>query len=159
MEISIEWSLKSTLMPLIFTTGKVKDICFLIDTGSTNNIIFSYMYEGLKEELGDDFNKVFTKDLDKNEFIMGIEGNKKESRIVEATFNFDGVDYSSTFCVLETPDAINKVFEEHKGLQIHGILGTLFLIENDLVIDYKNYKIWDYDTMFAHKQADGQSGK
>lgn len=79
MEISIEWSLKSTLMPLIFTTGKVKDICFLIDTGSTNNIIFSYMYEGLKEELGDYFNKVFTKDLDKNEFIMGIEGNKRKA--------------------------------------------------------------------------------
>ena len=32
-------------LQLVTTSGKLKNFCFLIDTGATHNILFSYVYE------------------------------------------------------------------------------------------------------------------
>ena len=71
---------------------------------------------------------------------MGIEGHYKETPVIEATFNFEGVDYTSTFAVLDATDAIAQVQEE-TGVQIHGVLGIEFLIENKWIIDFEKLTI------------------
>lgn len=67
MEIPILWSLQKAYMPLVVTHGKVEALCFLIDTGATHNVLFSHVYEGLKEELGDEFTEVFKKTIEEKQ--------------------------------------------------------------------------------------------
>ena len=126
MEFPLLFGLQKTGLPLIITSGKLKNLCFLIDTGSTHNILFSYVYEHFSDEF---------KILNNTQNIMGIEGEYKETPIVEGTFNFEGKDYTSTFSVFNATNAVVQV-EEETGVQIHGILGIQFLIENKWVINF-----------------------
>ena len=126
MEFPLTLGLQKTGLPLIITSGKLKNLCFLIDTGSTHNILFSYVYEHFSDEF---------KILNNTQNIMGIEGEYKETPIVEGTFNFEGKDYTSTFSVFNATNAVVQV-EEETGVQIHGILGIQFLIENKWVVNF-----------------------
>ena len=120
MEFPLAFGLQKTGLPLIVTSGKLKNLCFLIDTGSNYNTLFDFVYEHFKDEF---------KLLDITRRIMGIEGHCKETPVIEATFNFDGTDYTSTFSGFNGSDAITQVQEE-TGMQIHGILSTDFLVRN-----------------------------
>ena len=71
---------------------------------------------------------------------MGIEGHYKETPIIEATFNFEGMDYTSTFSILEANEAISQVQDE-TGVQIHGVLGIKFLLENKWIVDFEKLEI------------------
>lgn len=71
---------------------------------------------------------------------MGIEGEYKETPIIEATFNFEGNDYTSIFSVLDAFEAVTQVQEE-TGVQIHGILSTDFLIKNKWILDFETYNV------------------
>ena len=126
MEFPLLFGLQKTGLPLIITSGKLKNLCFLIDTGSTHNILFSYVYEHFSDEF---------KILNNTQNIMGIEGEYKETPIIEGTFNFEGKDYTSTFSVFNATNAVVQV-EEETGVQIHGILGIQFLMDNKWVINF-----------------------
>ncbi len=131
MEFPLTFGLQKTGLPLIVTSGKLKNLCFLIDTGATNNILFTYVYEHFKDEF---------RVLEDKQKIMGIEGEYKEAPVIEATFNFEGIDYTSTFSVFNGSDAIRQVQEE-TGVQIHGILSTDFLVKNKWIIDFDKFII------------------
>lgn len=131
MEFPLTLGLQKTGLPLIVTSGKLKNLCFLIDTGATNNILFAYVYEHFKDEF---------RVLEKKQNIMGIEGEYKETTVIEAIFNFEGTDYISTFSVFDATDAIMQVQEE-TGVQIHGILSTDFLVKNKWILDFETYNV------------------
>jgi hypothetical protein len=133
MEFPLTFGLQKTGLPLIVTSGKLKNLCFLIDTGSTHNTLFDFVYEHFKDEF---------KLLDSSYRTMGIEGHYKEVPVIEATFNFEGVDYTSTFAVLDASEAIAQVQEE-TGVQIHGVLGVEFLLENKWIINFEQMKVTD----------------
>lgn len=135
MKFSLNFGLQKAGLPLILTSGKLKNICFLIDTGSTHNIIFDFVYEHFKDE----FKKIVG-----SQPVMGIEGEYKETSTIEATFNFEGVDYTSTFSVLNASDAIKQVQDE-TGVQIHGILGVKFLMDNKWIIDFEQQKVISFE--------------
>ena len=126
MEFPLTFGLQKTGLPLIVTSGKLKNLCFLIDTGATHNVLFTYVYEHFKSEF---------KLLSEKQNIMGIEGHCKETPIIEARFDFEGSEYTSTFSVFDATEAIAQVQEE-TGVQIHGVLGVEFLIENKWIIDF-----------------------
>ena len=71
MDFPLKFGLHKTGLPLIVTSGKLKNLCFLIDTGATNNILFTYVYEHFKDEF---------RVLEEMQKIMGIEGKYKETR-------------------------------------------------------------------------------
>lgn len=131
MEFPLIFGLQKTGLPLIVTSGKLKNLCFLVDTGATHNILFTYVYEYFKDEF---------RVLEEKQNIMGIEGEYKETPVIEATFNFEGTDYTSTFSVLDATEAIAQVQKE-TGIQIHGVLGTQFLLENGWKIDFNKLQI------------------
>lgn len=148
MIYSLAYGLEKIRLPIIVVKIKNKNLCFIIDTGSNCNLIDCRVAECFKD--------IVTHAGDY--YVSGIDGNRQKVNVVILPFNFEGQIFSPKFCkkpLLET----FKDIEKDNGIQIHGILGIPFLVANHWVIDFKNYKIWDYDTMFAHKQADGQSGK
>ena len=126
MKFSLALGLQKTGLPLIVTSGKLKNLCFLIDTGATHNVLFTYVYEHFRSEF---------KLLSEKQNIMGIEGHCKETPIIEATFDFEGNEYTSTFSVFDATEAIARVQQE-TGVQIHGILSTDFLIQNKWIINF-----------------------
>lgn len=131
MIFPLTFSLQKVGLPLILTSGKLKNICFLIDTGSTHNCLFDFVYEHFREEF---------KLLEDSFRTMGIEGHYKECPTIEATFNFEGTNYTSTFSVLDASEAIKQIQDE-TGMQIHGILGIPFLTENKWIIDFDKLEI------------------
>lgn len=128
MNYPLHFGLEKAGLPLIVTTEQPKNLCFLIDTGSTENIIFQFVYTH--------FQDLFPR-IEGNKGIMGIDGKMKESFSVNAQLSFDDLHYSAPFAILEATDAIHQVYSE-TGVQIHGILGIPFLIDNGCIIDFNN---------------------
>ena len=128
MNFSLTFGLQKAGLPLILMSGKTNNLCFLIDTGATHNTLFDFVYEHFKSEF---------KLLEGTYRTMGIEGHYKETPTIEATFNFEGIDYTSIFSVLDATDVVQQIQEE-TGMQIHGILSTNFLLENKWIIDFEN---------------------
>lgn len=79
MKIPIEYSLTKLGLPLIVTSSK-PNLCFLIDTGATHNIVFSYVYEEIPQ---------YFSTLQDTSCLMGIEGTQQITNQVEATISFD----------------------------------------------------------------------
>ncbi len=93
--------------------------------------MFSFVYEH--------FQKSF-KSLDKQGSVMGFEGQQHETPQIEATFDFEGQNYTSIFSVLDVSDGMKHIQEE-SGVQIHGVLGIHFLVDYEWIIDFKELKI------------------
>lgn len=127
MRFPLNFGLEKIGLPLILTSGRKKNVCFLIDTGSIHNTQFSFVYEHFK----DDF-----RIIEENKETMGIESRFQESITVEGTFNFEGTEYTSTFAVVKANDMITQL-QEDTGVQLHGILGIPFLMENNWKIDFE----------------------
>lgn len=130
MEFPLAHGLKTLGLPIILTSGRLNNICFLIDTGSTHNYLFDFVYNHFKDEF---------KMLDERRNMIGIEGHIKENPTIEATFNFEGVDFTSTFSILDASEVVRHLMKED-GIQIHGIIGIEFLLEHKWIIDFKEYK-------------------
>lgn len=117
-----------TGLPLIISSD---NLCFLIDTGSTHNTLFSSVYEHFKDRF---------KVLEERRNIIGIDGVQHEAPTIEAIFNFEGMSYTSFFAILDASEAVVQVQEE-TGVQIHGVLGTQFLVENKWIVDFEKLTI------------------
>ena len=130
MEYLIQHSISKVGLPLIVTADK-PNLCFLIDTGATHNMLFSFVYEHLKSS--------FTATSEKN-MIMGIGGEKKETMQIETQLSFGGQNSSALFSVIDSDKAVAQIQSE-TGVQIHGILGIPFLIDNKWILDFNNHKI------------------
>ena len=126
MEHNLSFSISKVQLPLIIVKVKEKYICFILDTGSTCSLIDSTVVEYFKdivEPVGD-------------YCISGIEGTKHKVDIVALPFNFEGQAYKPKFCVRPLLDAFKSI-EEENGIQVHGLLGTDFLLENQWIVDFR----------------------
>lgn len=130
------YGLEKAGLSLILTTDNPKNLYFLIDTGSTNDVIFDFVYKHFKD--------YFTLTAD-SQSIMGINGSLKPTIIINADLQFDDLRYKASFAVLEANDAITQVQAETgiqiPGIQIHGVLGVPFLLENKCLIDFDKLTI------------------
>lgn len=135
MEYPIHYGLEKAGLPLILTTDNPKNLCFIIDTGSTNDVIFDFVYEHFKD--------YFTQTAESKN-VMGIDGLLKPTIIVNADLQFDDLRYKAPFAVLEANDAIIQVQAE-TGIQLHGVLGVPFLLENKCQIDFDKLIIKRYE--------------
>ena len=141
MEYPIHYGLEKAGLPLILTTDNPKNLCFLIDTGSTNDVIFDFVYEHFKD--------YFTQTAESKN-VMGIDGLLKPTIIVNADLQFDDLRYKAPFAVLEANDAIIQVQAE-TGIQLHGVLGVPFLLENKCQIDFDKLIIKRYELSSPEK--------
>lgn len=131
MKYSIATGIQKLSMPLLDVKIANLKLTFLIDTGATNNVIASFVYEQIKEAF------VLS---DENNRIMGVEGNYMETPIVEAIVNIAENSIRTEFNVVNMDDAVIKLQNE-TGLQLHGLLGIPFLVDNKCILDFRNQEI------------------
>ncbi len=130
MNIPISYSISKVGLPLIVTSSK-PSLCFLIDTGATHNIVFSYIYEELP---------LLFSILGLSHKMIGIEGKENDVPQVKTNLSFEDKETSVTFSVLEATNAVRQIQKE-SGIQIHGILGIPFLTQNKWVLDFNNLSV------------------
>ncbi len=124
--MDLSYGICKTKLPIILVEIEDKYLCFILDTGSTCSLIDSSVVEYFKdivEPVGD-------------YCISGIEGTKHKVDIVALPFNFEGQIYKPKFCVRPLLDAFKSI-EEENGIQVHGLLGTDFLLENQWIVDFR----------------------
>ena len=126
MDYSIIYGLNKTRLPVIPVEVEGKHLCFIIDTGSTCSLIDS--------DVAAYFTDIATPVGDYN--VSGIDGTKQKVDIVILPFNFEGKAYRPKFCVKPLLLDAFKGIEAESGIQIHGLLGTDFLLENKWTIDF-----------------------
>lgn len=130
MEYPIQHTISKVGLPLIVTSDK-PSLCFLVDTGATHNVIFSFVYQHLKHNF---------RAIDSQNSIMGIEGKLNVASSIEASLSFGGAETTATYSVIDNHKAVASIQNE-TGIQIHGILGIPFLIQNKWILDFDNLKI------------------
>ena len=124
--MDLSYGICKTKLPIILVEIEDKYLCFILDTGSTCSLIDSTVVEYFKdivEPLGD-------------YCISGIEGTKHKVDMITLPFNFEGQIYKPKFCVRPLLDAFKSI-EEENGIQVHGLLGTDFLLENQWIVDFR----------------------
>ena len=124
--MDLSYGICKTKLPIILVEIEDKYLCFILDTGSTCSLIDSSVVEYFKdivEPVGD-------------YCISGIEGTKHRVDMITLPFNFEGQVYKPRFCVRPLLDAFKSI-EDESGIQVHGLLGTDFLLENQWIVDFR----------------------
>lgn len=118
-------------MPFIcINEGGFQNAVFLIDTGSTENILFGYVYQQAKELL---------KESEGNYTVTGIDGKPQKVIRVIGNVPFCGKSHEMSFLVRD--DDAGKMLSQEMGFPIVGIIGTLFMAEHNWVLDFGKQEI------------------
>lgn len=127
MHYSLYYGLNSTRLSIILIDVKGEYLCYILDTGSTCSLIDSTVVEYFKDivELVGDYH------------VSGIEGTKHKVDMITLPFIFEGQVYKPKFYVKPLLDAFSGI-EKESGIQVHGLLGTDFLLENQWIISFNN---------------------
>ena len=131
MNHSLSEGLSKLSMPLVKARVGGTNLTFLIDTGSTHNVVASFVYEQIR--------KAFMITGESNK-VMGVDGKYQDVIIVNATLEIEGVELKSNFNVVDMSDAVMQLQDE-TGLQLHGLLGIPFLMDNKCIIDFDKQEI------------------
>lgn len=130
MNIPINLPLNKVGVPLVVSTSS-PNLCFIVDTGATNNILFLYVLDALNKDY---------KPLEKAHSIGGINGIPVNVPQIEMSLFFENNKATSIFSVLDASPAISQIQTE-SVIQIHGILGIPFLTQNEWILDFHNLTI------------------
>ena len=132
MEFPIHFGLQKIDLPLILIEFQGVSLCMLLDTGSNNNYIDRRICNLFKEHI--------EKCEDEN-ISYGIEGNKVKNERIKLTFKFEEELYTTFFDTLQENNGF-KHLEKDEGIQIHGILGSMFFVKQKWIIDFAELKIY-----------------
>lgn len=114
-------------LPVVTFLNGDKKLNFLLDTGSNISQINSSILPLL------DYKKVEEKGMG----ITGIEGNKVNAEFCEMTITYKSQEFTDEFCMHDLDDAF-AIVKEESGVQIHGILGSLFFQKYKYVFDFQS---------------------
>lgn len=129
---SLKESMDLVELPIITFYVGDKKLNFLLDTGSNLSHINAAVLDSIP----------YTP-LNVTSEIAGIEGNKQETGFCELyvkTTN-EGSEFIEMFAVSDLSGSFGIVKEE-SGVQLHGILGSVFFKKYKYIIDFDNLKVY-----------------
>ena len=135
MKQSIIWGLKKMGLPIAIVRCKEIDMAFIIDTGASDNCLSLDTYRYLTQNHND-----VIKEKGEGNTILGIDYLEMNSRHVSLDFSIGRTKYTEDFLVFNVETAMEH-FEDEFGITVSGILGNVFLVNNQIVIDYGDYTI------------------
>ena len=116
-------------IPIIQKDINNKEVLFILDSGANISIIDSTWYYNNRQ--------VFTETEDVNMVLIGISGIVSiNSKIVYTEIDEDYVVFAITDLVPVTQNLSKQ------GFKIVGILGSDYLMDNNLIIDYKKQAVY-----------------
>ena len=125
-KISFKESMDLTELPVItFVNNNVK-LNFLLDTGSNNSLINKSI-----------LNMLDYKELDGTSKLIGVEGNNIKNSICEMKIEYKDYVFDTTFNIADLDTPFN-VIKQEDGVQLHGILGSLFFQKYKYVLDFQS---------------------
>lgn len=130
--MSFKESMDLTELPVVtFYNGNTK-LNFLLDTGSNLSHINRSILPSIKYTM-----------VNKSNSVIGFEGNRIQNTICEMTITYKNQEFNNEFCIMDLDKAFATIKEE-SGVQVHGILGSLF---------FQRYKyIFDFDSLIAYSK-------
>ncbi len=127
---------KAGLPFICINEGGFHNAVMLIDTGSTNNVLFGYVYQQVKHQL---------KEMEGDYTVTGIDGKPQKVAKVMGYMPFCGKKYEMSFLVSDENDP-GKALSEEFGFNVIGMIGTLFMAEHDWVLDFGKQEVLIPDT-------------
>lgn len=127
--VSFKKGFISPNIPLATFQQGDKDITFLLDTGSENNITNAESLKQMEHTILNDGNTTHT--------LSGIGGTEEVYKC-KVPFNCDDENYEEEFLVSSSIDEALEMIKKEHGITINGILGSIFLREHNVVMDFKN---------------------
>lgn len=126
--VSFSQGFTSPNLPIAsFKQGK-KDIVFLLDTGSDNNVIN-------KSALNHVEHQMITFEEGQRATLTGLNGTTNVE-MCSIQFSCDEETYKADFLVADLEEAFGSITRSH-CITIHGILGSKFLRKHNVVLDFK----------------------
>lgn len=116
-------------IPMITIHQEDKEFILILDSGSEYNVIN-------KDALNNMEYTVFENDGSMPTTLSGV-GGKQDVSACTISFKCNGEDYTENFVVNDFTDSI-KMMKATTGIIVHGILGSLFMRKNHIVLDYQN---------------------
>ena len=103
-----------------------KELNFIIDTGSDDNVINKEALDNIEYEK-----------TDHKGTLSGV-GGTYEVEGCNITFQYEGETFTGMFIISDTlKEAFDNIRKCH-AIPLHGMLGSKFLKENNIVLDFKN---------------------
>lgn len=126
LSFSLSKGFTSPNVPIVTFNQEGKELNFVIDTGSDDNIINK---EALPEIQHEDINYEGT--------LSGV-GGVYDVKGCNITFKYDDETFTGMFIVSDTLKEAFDNIRIHHGIQLHGMLGSKFLRKNNIVLDFRN---------------------
>lgn len=131
--ISFEQSLKKSELIIIPLYNNGKKLNFVVDSGSTCNIINASVVDELN---------ILQEDIDASKIeSISIAGDASANNVVSMMLEAKAENFFETFFVMDMDAAFRWSSSEY-GEQVHGILGCDFLTRYGKVIDFDKYIIY-----------------
>ena len=113
-------------VPLVTVHQGDKELIFLLDTGSEYNVIDKNALDFIEHKIIEDKNMPVT--------MSGV-GGKVEVSACSIAFRCGDEDYEENFSINDLSEAL-KMLKAETGVIMHGIIGSRFMMEHNIVLDY-----------------------
>lgn len=104
-----------------------KDLVFLLDTGSDNNVLNKDSLDYIDHEI-----------IESNDIthLSGVNGSTPVQHCM-IDFSCEDEHYRAKFLIADLSEAMESIRKKH-CITIHGILGSNFLRQHNVILDFKN---------------------
>jgi predicted aspartyl protease len=127
--VSFSQGFTSPNIPIASFQQGDKDIVFLLDTGSDNNVINKSALEYIDHQM-------YETPEDQKMTLSGVNGTTEVGHC-SIQFGNEEENYKADFMIADLDEAFNVIKKGH-CITIHGILGSKFLRTHNVVLDFKN---------------------
>lgn len=126
LSFSFSQGFKSPNIPIATFTQGDKELNFIIDTGSDDNVINKSALEDIEY-----------KTLEHSGTLAGV-GGVYDVGACEISFQHDGETFTTKFLVSDhLQEAFDNVRKAH-AIPLHGMIGSKFLMSNNIILDFNN---------------------
>lgn len=127
--VSFSKGFKSPNIPLATFHQGDKDLTFLLDTGSEYNVTNKKVLSEVSHTMLNNGQNTHS--------LAGVGGTEDVS-VCSIKFSCGNEEYTENFLVSSSIDAAIESIRREHGITIHGILGSVFLKEHNIVMDFNN---------------------
>lgn len=132
LALSFAKGFTSPNMPIVTLTQGTKEFNFILDTGCDVNVIDKTALETIEHQ-PIKTNKVHT--------LTGL-GGVTQVELCTITFNTGNETYTSEYNVSDLKHIVDSFKAEH-AICIHGMLGSSFLLQQNLVMDFSEMMVYN----------------